>query len=77
MFIFEKPRSACDIIEKPRSISVRLMTINAIVEHLHLLIVLSTVVILTKQVHSLFKIFGLWTAPTSVRVIVKFQVQVQ
>ena len=28
MFIFEKPRSACDIIKKPRSISVRLMTIK-------------------------------------------------
>ena len=26
VFIFEKPRSACDIIEKPRSILVRLMT---------------------------------------------------
>ena len=28
VYIFEKPRSACDIIEKPRSIAVRLMTIK-------------------------------------------------
>ena len=28
VFIFEKPRSACGVIENPRSISVRLMTIK-------------------------------------------------
>ena len=28
VFIFEKPRSACDVIEKPRLISIRLMKIK-------------------------------------------------
>ena len=66
VFIFEKPRSACDALEEPRSISVRLMTIKcnsgAFTPTIHCCDFYKT------RANS-FKDFGCRTAPTSVRVI--------
>ena len=67
VFIFEKPRSACDTIKKSRSISVRLMTIKCNSGA-------STPTIQccdfdkTGAQYCLFKIFGRRTAPNFVLV---------